>query len=92
MNAKFIVDELGIGVRVHSSDGTIGGLVKSNEITRVVRDLMFGEDGMSMASNAAKLARHAQVAVSEGGSSWKAIEDMIRELCATSMARKSMDG
>ncbi|PUZ70573.1 hypothetical protein GQ55_2G242600 [Panicum hallii var. hallii] len=92
MNAKFIVDELGIGVRVHSSDGTIGGLVKSNEIARVVRDLMFGEDGMSMASNAAKLARHAQIAVSEGGSSWKAIEDMIGELCATSMARKSMDG
>ena len=82
VNAKFIVDELGIGVRVHSSDRTIRGLVKSNEITRVVRELMFGEDGMAMASKAAKLARQAQLAVSEVGSSWKAIEDMIREaLC-----------
>jgi hypothetical protein len=89
MNAKFVVDELGIGIRVHSSDGTIGGLVKSEEIARVVRELMSGKDGVLMASKVAKLAARAQAAVSEGGSSWKAVEEMIMELSKT---RKSVKG
>jgi UDP:flavonoid glycosyltransferase YjiC (YdhE family) len=88
-NAKFVVDELGIGIRVHSSDGTIGGLVKSEEIARVVRELMSGKDGVLMASKVAKLAARAQAAVSEGGSSWKAVEEMIMELSKT---RKSVKG
>ncbi|KAF8647998.1 hypothetical protein HU200_065033 [Digitaria exilis] len=91
MNAKLVVDELGVGVRVHSSDGKLGGLVKSDEITRVVRELMSREEGMVMASNTKKLAAHAQIAMSEGGSSWKVVEEMIRELCATTIAGKIMN-
>jgi hypothetical protein len=85
INAKFVVDELRIGVRVHASDGAIGGLVKSEEITRAVKELMFGEAGMAMALRATEIAAQAQLAVSDGGSSWKEVEEMICELCVVDM-------
>jgi hypothetical protein len=76
-NARFAVEELKIAVRVQTSDGTMRGLVTSEEVSRVVRELMLGELG----AEAAKLSVLAKEAVSKGGSSWKAVEDMIRELC-----------
>ena len=81
MNAKFVVDELRIGVRVHASDGAIGGLVKSEEITRAVKEVMFGEAATAMALRVTEIAAQAQLAVSDGGSSWKEVEEMISELC-----------
>lgn len=80
MNAKFVVDELRIGVRVHTSDGAVGGLVKSEEIAMAVKELMFGEAGKAMALRAKGIAAQARLAVSDGGSSWKEVEDMISEL------------
>jgi UDP:flavonoid glycosyltransferase YjiC (YdhE family) len=76
-NARFVVEELKIAVRVQTSDGTMRGLVTSEEVSRVVRELMLGELG----AEAVKLSVLAKEAVSKGGSSWKAVEDMIRELC-----------
>jgi UDP:flavonoid glycosyltransferase YjiC (YdhE family) len=76
-NARFVVEELKIAVRVQTSDGTMRGFVTSEEVSRVVRELMLGELG----AEAAKLSVLAKEAVSKGGSSWKAVEDMIRELC-----------
>ncbi|KAL6655935.1 hypothetical protein ACP70R_006761 [Stipagrostis hirtigluma subsp. patula] len=90
LNAKLVVDELKVGMRVHTSDGTVGGFVKSEEVTRVVREMMFGEAGTTMALRVAKIAKQAQLAVSDGGSSWNAVERMINELCATNNARKAM--
>jgi hypothetical protein len=81
MNAKFVIDELRIGVRAHASDGAIGGFVKSAEITRAVKELMFGEAAMAMALRVTEIAAQAQLAVCDGGSSWKAVEEMISELC-----------
>jgi hypothetical protein len=75
--ARFVVEELKIAVRVQTSDGTMRGLVTSEEVSRVVRELMLGELG----AEAVKLSVLAKEAVSKGGSSWKAVEDMIRELC-----------
>ncbi|KAL6846084.1 hypothetical protein ACP4OV_023532 [Aristida adscensionis] len=90
INAKLVVDELRVGVRVYASNGTVGGLVKSEEITRVVRELMFGKAGTAMASRVAKIAAEAKMAVSDSGSSWKAVEGMIGELCVTKIAANAM--
>jgi UDP:flavonoid glycosyltransferase YjiC (YdhE family) len=83
INATLVVDELGVGIRVRTSDGTSGGLVKGEEVTRAVREIMLGETRVSMAKNGAVLARLAQHAISAGGSSWKMVEEMISELCVT---------
>jgi UDP:flavonoid glycosyltransferase YjiC (YdhE family) len=79
-NARFAVEELKVAVRVQTSDGTMRGLVTSEEVSRVVKELMIGELGAEAAKEVAKLSMLAEEAVSEGGSSWKAVEDMIREL------------
>jgi UDP:flavonoid glycosyltransferase YjiC (YdhE family) len=79
-NARFVVEELKIGVRVQTSDRTMRGLVTSKEVSKVARELMLEEVGAQAAKSIAKLAKEA---VSEGGSSWKAAEEMIHELCAT---------
>ncbi|KAM0839210.1 hypothetical protein ACQ4PT_060452 [Festuca glaucescens] len=82
-NAKLVVDELRVGVRVRRSDEPLGGLVKSEEISRAVWEIMLGETRASAAKNAAVLAGQARRAVSAGGSSWKMVEEMIGELCVT---------
>ncbi|KAE8816255.1 UDP-glycosyltransferase 90A1-like [Hordeum vulgare] len=84
-NATFVVDELRIAVRVHTSDRTMRGLVTSEEISEVARKLMLGEVGTEAAKNVAELSVLAMESVSEGGSSWKAVEEMIDELCAPHM-------
>ncbi|VAI32089.1 unnamed protein product [Triticum turgidum subsp. durum] len=76
LNAKLVVDELKVGVRVRST----GGLVKGEEVSRAVREIMLGETRVSAAKNAAVLAGQAQHAMSAGGSSWKMVEEMISEL------------
>uniref|UniRef100_A0A0A8ZQ30 Glycosyltransferase n=1 Tax=Arundo donax TaxID=35708 RepID=A0A0A8ZQ30_ARUDO len=87
-NAKFLVSELKIAVRVQTSDGTIRGLVTSEEVSKVVRALMVGEEGVEMAKNVVELSKGAKEALAGGGSSWKAVEDMISELCGTSLHGK----
>uniref|UniRef100_A0ACD5XVH2 Uncharacterized protein n=1 Tax=Avena sativa TaxID=4498 RepID=A0ACD5XVH2_AVESA len=84
LNAKLVVDELGVGVRVKTSDDTTGGgggLVKSGEISRAVREIMLGDTRASALKNAAVLAEQAGLAMSAGGSSWNMVEKMISELC-----------
>uniref|UniRef100_N1QS53 Glycosyltransferase n=1 Tax=Aegilops tauschii TaxID=37682 RepID=N1QS53_AEGTA len=84
-NAAFVVDELKIAVRVHTSDRTMRGLVTSQEISEVVRKLMLGEVGTEAAKNVAELSMVAMESVLERGSSWRAVEEMIGELCAPNM-------
>lgn len=91
MNAKLVVDDIKVGVRVRACDGTVGGLVKSEEIARAVRELMYGEAGKEMASNVARIAAHARLALSDNnGSSWKAAEEMINGFCTTNIGGKTV--
>ena len=85
LNATFVVDELKIAVRVHTSDRTMRGLATSEEISEVVRKLMLGQAGIEAAKNVAGLSALAMESVLEGGSSWKSVEEMIGELCAPNM-------
>ncbi|KAL6655740.1 hypothetical protein ACP70R_006566 [Stipagrostis hirtigluma subsp. patula] len=80
-NARFLVDELKIAVRIQTIDGTMRGLVTSDEVSRVVKILMLGEEGVELANNVAELSEFAKEAIAEGGSSWRALQDMIDQLC-----------
>ncbi|KQJ89863.1 UDP-glycosyltransferase 90A1 [Brachypodium distachyon] len=82
-NARFVVDELKIAVRINTSDRTMRGLVTSQEISEVVTELILGGMGAEAGKNAARLCVLAKEAVAEGGSSWKIVEEMIGGLCAS---------
>ncbi|PNT71845.1 LOW QUALITY PROTEIN: hypothetical protein BRADI_2g36322v3 [Brachypodium distachyon] len=82
-HAKLLVDDLRIAVRsVRTSNGTLRGPVTGQEISELVRELMLGEAGIEAAKKAAELSALAKEAMAEGGSSWKAMEEMIAVLCA----------
>uniref|UniRef100_A0A0A9E1U6 Glycosyltransferase n=1 Tax=Arundo donax TaxID=35708 RepID=A0A0A9E1U6_ARUDO len=80
LNAKFIVDELGIGLRVwpteRGKDNTKGGLVASRDVQDVARELIFGE----AAARASEFAASAKKAMVVGGSSFQSLELMVREV------------
>ncbi|KAF0915371.1 hypothetical protein E2562_035931 [Oryza meyeriana var. granulata] len=78
LSAMLAVDELRIGVRVPATTGH--GMVRSEEIARVARELMV-MDGGEAARNVAALAAKAREAVAEGGSSWKTLEEMVGAVC-----------
>ncbi|CAL5088542.1 unnamed protein product [Urochloa decumbens] len=82
LNAKMVADELRVGIRVPAKDGVTGAtvLVKSEEIARVAKELMSGEKGVEVARNMAALGAKAREAMEEGGSSWRAVEEMIAGL------------
>ncbi|KAF8688293.1 hypothetical protein HU200_042251 [Digitaria exilis] len=81
LNTKLAVDELRIGIRVvvPAKRGTLV-VVKGDEIARVAKELMTGEMGAEAARNVAALGAKAREAMREGGSSWRALEEMIGEL------------
>ncbi|KAJ1289308.1 hypothetical protein BS78_02G154200 [Paspalum vaginatum] len=84
-NARFLVDELKIAVRVHTSDRTLRGSVTSEEVSKVVRALMLGAEGVRAAKRVAELSGRGKEAMAEGGPSWEALKDMISELCLVKM-------
>uniref|UniRef100_A0A0D9XCK7 Glycosyltransferase n=1 Tax=Leersia perrieri TaxID=77586 RepID=A0A0D9XCK7_9ORYZ len=87
-NARLLVDELKIALMVWTSDSIMRDLVPSEEISRVVRELMLGEVGAEATNNVSKLSTLAQIAMEKGGSSWEAVREMINELCATNVHSK----
>ncbi|CAL5064612.1 unnamed protein product [Urochloa decumbens] len=82
LNAKMVADELRVGIRVPAKDGVTGAavLVKSEEIATVIKELITGEKGVEVARNMAALGAKAREAMEEGGSSWRAVEEMIAGL------------
>ncbi|CAN6214285.1 unnamed protein product [Urochloa humidicola] len=93
MNAKFVVDVLGIGLRVWPSnygggndDGAEGGLVVSEDIQALAKELILGEGGKLAAARVAELAASARTAMDTGGSSIQNLEMMVREITEISMA------
>ncbi|XP_073010059.1 UDP-glycosyltransferase 90A1-like [Typha latifolia] len=81
LNAKFVVEELRMGIRVRASDGTKEGLVKGEDVEKMVRMLMAGEEGKSAARRAKELEAAARKAMEVGGSSYVTVERMMDELC-----------
>jgi UDP:flavonoid glycosyltransferase YjiC (YdhE family) len=45
-NAKFVVEELRMGLRIRASDGTKHGLVKAEDVERLTRELLVKDKGI----------------------------------------------
>ncbi|CAL1358012.1 unnamed protein product [Linum trigynum] len=80
MNARMVVEEMKVGVRVETCDGSVRGFVKRDGVTKAVKELMEGERGRKAAERAAELGEAARGAMEEGsGSSWVSLDKLIHE-------------
>ncbi|RWR94921.1 UDP-glycosyltransferase 90A1-like protein [Cinnamomum micranthum f. kanehirae] len=76
LNAKLIVDEVGIGLRIGEGDGVVGWEV----VDKTVRELMLGERGKKVRKKVKGLGEAARNAVNEGGHSWQSLDMLLDEV------------
>ncbi|KAJ9701770.1 hypothetical protein PVL29_006933 [Vitis rotundifolia] len=76
-NARFVEDVWRVGVRVKADEK---GIDKKEEIEMCIREIMEGERGNEMKTNAQRWRELAKEAVTEGGSSFKNIEEFVTEI------------
>ncbi|XVE67952.1 hypothetical protein DITRI_Ditri09bG0029200 [Diplodiscus trichospermus] len=83
VNARMVVEEIKVGLRVETCDGKVrGGFVKWEALMKMERELMEGEKGREIRKNVKELAELAKMAMEENrGSSWRALDMPINELC-----------
>ncbi|XP_010550107.1 PREDICTED: UDP-glycosyltransferase 90A1 [Tarenaya hassleriana] len=85
LNAKMLVEELKIGVRVETEDGSVKGFVGREELSKKVKELMEGEKGRMAREKVKEYAEMAKKSMEEGsGSSWKNLDLLLHELCGCS--------
>ncbi|KAF4376550.1 hypothetical protein F8388_025421 [Cannabis sativa] len=77
INAKMVAEEIKVGVRVKSCDGSLNGIVKSEEVSKMVKELMEGEVGKEVRKKAEEFAVMAHKAVEKGGSSWETLDLLL---------------
>ncbi|XP_047958862.1 UDP-glycosyltransferase 90A1-like [Salvia hispanica] len=80
LNAKMVVEEIKVGLRVETVDGKAKGFVSAESLRRGVRELMEGGKGGEVREKAKEIAAAAIKATSEGGSSWNALNSLIDEI------------
>ena len=82
LNARMVVEEVKVGLRVETSDGLVKGFVKKEGLVKMVKELMAGEKGEEVRRKVEEMAAAARKAVEEGGSSWYTLESLIDEMCS----------
>lgn len=82
LNARMVVEEIKIGVRVETCDGSVRGFVKWEGLKNPAKELMEGEKGKEARKKVKGIGEAAINAVKEGGSSWQTLNDLILQLTA----------
>ncbi|XP_031256869.1 UDP-glycosyltransferase 90A1-like [Pistacia vera] len=78
LNARLVVEELKIGVRVETSNGSVRGFVKWEGLEKMVKELMEGEMGKESRKRVNEYSEMAKKAMEEEkGSSWRTLETII---------------
>lgn len=80
-NARMVVEEIKIGLRVETCNGSVRGFVKREGLEKMVRELMEGERGKEVRKKVKEVAEAARKAVEEGGSSYQTLDQLIDVLC-----------
>lgn len=82
LNARMVTEEIKVGLRVETCDGSVRGFVKWQGLEKTVRELMGGEKGEKARTKAKELSETARKAMEEGkGSSWCCLDMLINETC-----------
>ncbi|KAM2858550.1 hypothetical protein COP2_024072 [Malus domestica] len=88
LNARFVVEEIKVGLRVETCDGSVKGFVKAEGLEKTVKELMVGDKGEEVRKRVKEFADMADKAAKEGGSSWSTLQLLIDE---ATLANKNLD-
>ncbi|KVI09169.1 UDP-glucuronosyl/UDP-glucosyltransferase [Cynara cardunculus var. scolymus] len=80
LNARMVVEEIKVGLRVETCDGSVRGFVKPDGLKKMVKELMEGENGKEVRKKVEEIGEGAKKAMAEGGSSWRTLNELIEEL------------
>ncbi|XP_014497250.1 UDP-glycosyltransferase 90A1-like [Vigna radiata var. radiata] len=81
LNAKMVEEEVKVGLRVETCDGSVRGFVKREGLKKMVMEIMEGDKGRKAREKVRELAEKAKLATQEGGSSWSTLESLLNERC-----------
>ncbi|RVX08749.1 UDP-glycosyltransferase 90A1 [Vitis vinifera] len=81
LNARNVVEEMKVGLRVETTDGSVRGFVKKEGLEKMVKELMEGDMGKQVREKVKEVAEAAKTAMEEGGSSWQTLNVLIGETC-----------
>ncbi|KAJ9683454.1 hypothetical protein PVL29_019156 [Vitis rotundifolia] len=86
LNARNVVEEMKVGLRVETTDGSVRGFVKKEGLEKMVKELMEGDMGKQVREKVKEVAEAAKTAMKEGGSSWQTLNLLIDETCSKTRA------
>nr|GLL22346.1 UDP-glycosyltransferase 90A1-like [Ipomoea trifida] len=78
LNARFVTEEIGVGLRVMPKGGrSYRGIVEAEEVERMVKEMMEGQRGAEVRKRVEEVGEAAVKAMSKGGLSSKALDMLI---------------
>ncbi|XP_027124147.1 UDP-glycosyltransferase 90A1-like [Coffea arabica] len=80
LNARLVSEEVGVGLRIMPSNGSVRGFVKAEEVEKRVKELMEGTKGEGVRKKMKEVGEAACGAIREGGSSWETLEQVIADV------------
>lgn len=81
LNVRMVEEELKIGLRVETCNGSVRGFVKREGLKKTVIEVMEGEKGKNLREKVMQLSEMAKMATQEGGSSWSTLNSLLNETC-----------
>ncbi|KAJ8430627.1 hypothetical protein Cgig2_008307 [Carnegiea gigantea] len=80
LNARMVTEEIKVGLRVETCNGSARGFVKREGLAKMVKELMRGEMGEVVRPRVKELSEAAKKATEQGGTSWRNLELLLSEL------------
>ncbi|KAL7140832.1 hypothetical protein ABFS83_08G013300 [Erythranthe nasuta] len=77
LNAKFVAEEIRVGSRVKTVDGSAKGFISRESLKNAVVELMEGQKGKEMREKVKEVAEAARKSMAEGGSSSLALDNLV---------------
>ncbi|XP_076900128.1 UDP-glycosyltransferase 90A1-like [Bidens hawaiensis] len=83
LNARMVVEEIGMGLRLWAKGMVARGVVGANEVAKMVVELMDGEGGRRVRKRVKEVGKRACGAMKDGGSSSVTLGSLIDHVCSS---------
>ncbi|KAK2639716.1 hypothetical protein Ddye_027511 [Dipteronia dyeriana] len=81
LNARMVVEEIKVGVRVETCNGSVKGFVKKEGLEKMVKELMEGDKGKEVRKKVKQYVQMAKKAMEKHtGSSWRSLDMLMSEI------------